>query len=579
MQEASRDGDPGESGPAAAGGPRFAPWAGRAGAAVALVVLVSLVRLAYLAWLCPYTLIEDEAYYWQWSRRLDWSYYSKGPGIAWSIAASTGLLGDTEFGVRAPAVVFAAVAALALAALGTRMSGDRRVGFFAAALTMLVPLYSISGWLMTIDMPYLACWAAACVGAWGALERRSRWGWLGFGAAVAAGFLFKYTILLLLPGVAAYALLRRGRLDTAARPWAWALGGAAVALLGLVPVVVWNAQRGWPTLRHLLGHLGLPGGDLPPEQTNQGVWVYEPLWTLELVGTQIVLIGPVLLLIIAGVRLAMVERREGGSRWPAKLFLMLCAVPILVFYLGVSFVTDVEGNWPAGAYLTLIVLGAWTMVEGMDKYRGLVARWRALPRPRPRWGVLVRRPETFRQVAWHVTLTYGLVVGVVALRLDLLEASPPLAGLNGLLVERGLKEPGSLIPFGRLMGAQEVAHGAAALAAALRDRTGQEPFYVSQQYGRASILAFYLPGRPTVYCANSFQDGRRSDYDYWADTDLTDLERLGGRPAVLFGGKLADWTPAFERVEELGVLPGETKAGRLAFLGYGYRGFPGRVAP
>src|SRR5690606_17747302 len=148
------------------------------------------------------------------------------------------------------------------------------------------------------------------------------------------------------PGVAAYALLRRGRLDTAARPWAWAVGGAAVALLGLVPVVVWNAQRGWSRLRHLLGHLGLPGGDLPPEQTNQGVWVYEPLWTLELVGTQIVLIGLVLLLIIAGVRLAMVERREGGSRWPAKLFLMLCAVPILVFYLGVSFVTDVEGNWP-----------------------------------------------------------------------------------------------------------------------------------------------------------------------------------------------------------------------------------------
>ena len=51
-----------------------------------LVVLVAAARLVYLKWLCPYNLVEDEAFYWEWSRRLEWSYYSKGPGVAWSIA-------------------------------------------------------------------------------------------------------------------------------------------------------------------------------------------------------------------------------------------------------------------------------------------------------------------------------------------------------------------------------------------------------------------------------------------------------------------------------------------------------------
>jgi hypothetical protein len=35
---------------------------------VALAAALLLVRLAYLAWLCPYTLAEDEAHYWDWSR-------------------------------------------------------------------------------------------------------------------------------------------------------------------------------------------------------------------------------------------------------------------------------------------------------------------------------------------------------------------------------------------------------------------------------------------------------------------------------------------------------------------------------
>jgi len=93
-------------------------------------------------------------------------------------------------------------------------------------------------------------------------------------------------------------------------------------------------------------------------------------------------------------------------------------------------------------------------------------------------------------------------------------------------------------------------------------------------YGAASEMAFYLPGRPVVYCASGVRGiGRRTQYSYWADTDLGDLATLGGRPAVLLGATRERWEGAFERVEEVGVLPNEAKRGRETFLGYGYRGF------
>src|SRR5262249_25418158 len=40
------------------------------------------LHVSYLSGNCPLDLGQDEAHYWDWSRHLDWSYYSKGPLVA-----------------------------------------------------------------------------------------------------------------------------------------------------------------------------------------------------------------------------------------------------------------------------------------------------------------------------------------------------------------------------------------------------------------------------------------------------------------------------------------------------------------
>src|SRR4051794_41194416 len=70
----------------------------------ALLVFGFVSHLRYLTHDCPIDLSGDEAHYWDWSRQLDLSYYSKGPLVAYLIRASCAAFGaDTMPAVRLPA--------------------------------------------------------------------------------------------------------------------------------------------------------------------------------------------------------------------------------------------------------------------------------------------------------------------------------------------------------------------------------------------------------------------------------------------------------------------------------------------
>src|SRR5436305_10883279 len=81
-------------------------------AAAALIVSAAGLRIFYLAHDCPLGLAPDEAHYWDWSRHLDWSYYSKGPLVALLIRGSCAffgplsesLTGNLAFAIRLPAI-------------------------------------------------------------------------------------------------------------------------------------------------------------------------------------------------------------------------------------------------------------------------------------------------------------------------------------------------------------------------------------------------------------------------------------------------------------------------------------------
>src|SRR6516225_809051 len=127
--------------------------------AALLIISAGGLHLLYLARDCPLDLAPDEAHYWDWSRHLDWSYYSKGPLVAFLIRAGTALAGPwserltaTEMvAVRLPAVLCGALLLASLYVLTVQVYGRDRLaaGVVALGLTML-PLAAGAS-LMTID--------------------------------------------------------------------------------------------------------------------------------------------------------------------------------------------------------------------------------------------------------------------------------------------------------------------------------------------------------------------------------------------------------------------------------------------
>ncbi|MEM8757740.1 MAG: glycosyltransferase family 39 protein [Planctomycetota bacterium] len=530
-------------------------------AAVGLIAAVTIARLVYVLALCPYVLAEDEAHYWEWARALDWSYYSKGPGVAWSIWAAITLLGESEGAIRTPAVLSGAVLAGAVAALARRVyrgtPGVGRITFLAAAITLLTPAFQMPAIVMTIDGPYIACWAAAALAlllatdpadaaseSGGRSPRRRVWPWALFAACLGLGFLYKYTILLMLPGALGFLLLTKGRF---ARPPAAAwLAMGAIAALAVAPVIIWNANNGWVTIKHLAGHLGLAWGDQPLDPSDTG-WSYNPGWTLELIGTQLGIAGLTIALGVVGILRAR-STTDPATRTAESLMVWI-AVPILVFYLLVTLVTDAEANWPIAGYLTLVPLAARAVAE-------LGRRGAAGHSPRPK---LTRR-------LWRAAIIMGVFSGLVMLRLDWLAAGVRSLGFEG-------------VSAGRVLSGRELTEDIRSLQAELAAETRQDPMIIGRHYGRSSLLSYYSPREPDgsraiVYTAARFTGGRKSQADFWPTHDLTDHEGKLGRPAVLLSGTLDHWQPVFDRVVQIPNVASDHKGeDRTLFLGYGYRGF------
>ncbi len=81
--------------------------------ALTFLAIVAAAQVVFLTVGCDWDLAGDEAEYWAWSRKLDWSYYAKGPLIAVVIRASTAILGPLSVAltgtlmpaIRVPAIL------------------------------------------------------------------------------------------------------------------------------------------------------------------------------------------------------------------------------------------------------------------------------------------------------------------------------------------------------------------------------------------------------------------------------------------------------------------------------------------
>src|SRR6476660_4320111 len=103
------------------------------------VAALTAIRFSLLA---TTDLSFDEAHYWMWSERLAPAYFSKGPGIAFVIRASTAVFGANEFGVRFFSPVLGAATSLLLYYFTRKLFSERAAFWIVIALNA-VPLFHV----------------------------------------------------------------------------------------------------------------------------------------------------------------------------------------------------------------------------------------------------------------------------------------------------------------------------------------------------------------------------------------------------------------------------------------------------
>ncbi len=193
-------------------------------------------------------LFTDEAQYWSWSREPAFGYYSKPPLIAWIIAATTPVCGDSEFCVRLPSVFFHLATSLVIYVIGLRLFSER-VGFWSAVTFATLPGISASSGIISTDVPLLFAWAVALLAFAELVVVPSYAMAILLGAALGFGLNAKYAMAYFVPCAALFFVLVPERSAILRQKYLWIAAAIARAPHRTKPPL---ERR--PQLRHLLAH-------------------------------------------------------------------------------------------------------------------------------------------------------------------------------------------------------------------------------------------------------------------------------------------------------------------------------------
>lgn len=313
-----------------------------------LLILAVLTGWRLLAaWHAGMELYADEAQYWTWALNPDWGYYSKPPMVAWAIWLGTALFGDGEQGVRAVSVLVYPLTAWLIFLLARRLfqpaAEAGRIAFWAGLIYATLPMVSLGAWLITTDAFLLLFWTLSLYVLTLALES-GRWrDWLLLGVAIGLGLLSKYSMVFFGLGLAVYLALspERRRLFLDPRPYAAAL----VALLVLLPNILWNANHQFVSYQHTA------------EISQLDRALFHPDALLAFFGGQFGVFGP---FTFAALLLLAVRPKVWLADDRLRLLAAFALAPLAAF-LGLSLMSRAFANWAAFSYVaaTLLVAAWW----------------------------------------------------------------------------------------------------------------------------------------------------------------------------------------------------------------------------
>lgn len=469
-----------------------------------LIALVALYHLLIIGAVGPG---DNEAYYWTWSKHLDLSYFDHPPMVAYMIAMTTAVGGDSVFFLRLGTVLFFCVTSLLIYRLAFEISRSRKTAFYSLLLANFLPLFFLVGILTVPDGPLAVFWLLYLFllfrVAKGVLWRH----WYLMGLVLGLAVLSKYFAVLLVPSTLLFLLSDKQLRSNLKSPHPY----AALILSGLVasPIFFWNLRENWASVTYQLS------------ARHSGSVFWDNLWAL--VRGQLGVVTPILLFCFIATLFIFAKRgfRRGGDI--RDKFIVLTSAPTLVFfYIVMCLTNEAEPHWPGLGYVPLLIGAVWLYPEYLVNKRNLNVRFSQ----RTVSVSAFFRMWTRGTKAFKLFVGIGLLVPLVFILFMNIQLfypvyRPPISNSDNLSDLTGW-EVGQYDATSDLFGWPEVAKRVREVTAEMTGN-GETPFIFSFHYNIASQLSFALKDTKNVFCLSKSTD----QFDFWQNT-----KNLIGRSAV-----------------------------------------------
>lgn len=306
--------------------------------ALIFLFVFSFLQALYNALLPIYL---DEAYYWVWALRPEFSYYDHPGMVAWMIYPFT-LISNNEFTIRLATVVAMSVTAWYLFKISLE-AFDEKSAWYVFVIFVANPAVHMGYVFITPDSPLMMFWAAGLYYTFMAFKYGKTGYFIISGFLVGAMMLSKYAGVLFPVAVFMYILVCRRDVLKDYRLWISLL----IAFLCLFPIFYWNYQHDFISIKFQYEH------------GTSDSWSFAGWdFVLFVLGSLFVIPTPV----FGYVFLKYLWLKDYKHNKELLYFVFLAVVPMLFFFYKGIF-KKMELNWIIPAFIASIVLIGYAIAK------------------------------------------------------------------------------------------------------------------------------------------------------------------------------------------------------------------------
>jgi 4-amino-4-deoxy-L-arabinose transferase-like glycosyltransferase len=345
-----------------------------------------LLRSIIAVWLYPGF---DEAYYYLYSRNLDWSYYDHPVLVALTTGFGIWLTGTvSQFTIRIGTLILY-TGSLLLLYLSAAKLFNHHVARLTLAIASVIPIFQVGFGVLTLpDSPLIFFWSASiycAINEFFGQRKKDKNNLLPsfddrylpsyrlaiLGVLVGLACLSKYHGFILALGLLGFCLFSRDRLSVFRSPWGWL--GISLFLLTLLPILIWNLEHDWFSFRFQLSWRFIPKPDAPQLDRGYSLVKVALVWLAS-----IAYLFPTM-----GIPLWWVSWRSLSQQFTAKssqlqqkqLLILWISLPLTLGFTILGGKQQILPTWQLPGFWGLTILLGWYAQQWQKRSYLWVERW------------------------------------------------------------------------------------------------------------------------------------------------------------------------------------------------------------